>query len=83
MYIVEVQHSSDHNLDGQWFELDRTECPFHALNLWEYYFRVKANKSGLRAERQTITGSYAGRPGRIRRDPPYVLSLQAHAASAA
>lgn len=67
VWAVEVQHSSDHNLDGKWFELERTTDGDHVIRLWEYFFIGRPfPPKGLRPEECSTTGSYAGRPGRIR-----------------
>lgn len=67
VWAIEVQHSSDSKLDGKWFELDRTTNGDFAPKLWEYFFVKKENPMPPpRKVRRPITGSYAGRPGRIR-----------------
>jgi len=69
IWAVEVQHSSDHNHDGRWFELERTTDGAFAVKLWDYFFVKKASPPPLPCGRKVmvpLTGSYEGRPGRIR-----------------
>lgn len=67
VWIVEVQHSSDTNLDGKWFELERVETEEHAEKLVTYFGTLKNRPKGIRPDRpHPITGSYAGRPVRKR-----------------
>lgn len=67
MWAVEVQHSSDHELDGTWHELERCGSEERADELIEYFGTEKPIPPGLRPEDCMITGSYAGRPLRKRR----------------
>lgn len=67
-YIIEVQHSSDHNLDGKWHELDRTEDQKHADFLIKYFGDPNMGLRDPVTNRKKITGSYAGRPLRIREE---------------
>ena len=57
-WAVEVQHSSDFNQDGKWFELERTNDGNFAVDLWNFFFVKKPC--------HPTAGSYNGRPGRIR-----------------
>lgn len=67
-WVVEVQHSSDHNLDGVWHELDRFSSEAPAITSVDYF---GVERKGSRY----ITGAYAGRPLRHRcvDGPPGVL----------
>lgn len=67
MYIIEVQHSSDHERDGIWTPLEYCETEEFAQYLVEFFTVVKKHPKGLRPENCTITGSYAGRPVRYRK----------------
>jgi lysylphosphatidylglycerol synthetase-like protein (DUF2156 family) len=51
IYIIEVQHASDHDLDGKWYEVSRASTPEGADREMRYMARRRA---------------YEGRPLRIR-----------------
>lgn len=53
-YIVEVQHSSDHNKDGKWFELDRANDEKTAAEMMRYF--------GVSDDACDVSGAYEGRP---------------------
>jgi hypothetical protein len=72
MYIVEVQHSSDFNLDGKWFEIDSGDSVEWAeKTLKDFGERPKLVGSqrdcGDYDYPSVLSGSYAGRPLRYRK----------------
>lgn len=65
-YIVEVQHSSDHNKDGKWFELERTDNKNTATKLLRYFGVRGPVPQGIRPHECRISGAYEGRQLRYR-----------------
>jgi hypothetical protein len=48
MYRIEVQHQSDHDLDGRWYELDVTNDEESAKRLVAYFEGWRTRKDGTR-----------------------------------
>ncbi len=57
--IIEVQHSSDHDHDGKWFEVERAPLP-------EGGEPLRRHNTWLNKRHATFQKNYRGRPTRIR-----------------